>query len=123
MSYHNTVSVKVINIPIVTKEQMLCPKCKLIDEDGGKFCKEDGESMIPHNHRYRLKDSIRRLKEVGQSSAYLLSNDGSSTGEGSGDAEKVCDELKKFSKNYPDGIWEVNITWTKDLVNHHLDIM
>ena len=111
MSYNNTATIETINIPIETKEVMLCSKCKESYDTDDKFCKKDGSELEPNKLHSRVKNSIQLFREYSEIAKSVIDNDGNSSGEGFSNVHEICDDLKGFSKNYPDGIWQVDITW------------
>ncbi len=84
-----------------------CEKCNGVRT--GKFCSDCGELLIDKLvdvDEIKIFDELRKDSEE---CAFLLDEDGSSYEEGSG--YSINDDIQKFSRKYPNIVFELNTTW------------
>lgn len=111
MSYNNCATVTVVNYPVETEEVKLCPTCKTIyRDDEDMFCTKDGAKLEPHKIHSRVKDIIKRFRDYSDEVAFAIDDKGK-TENPSSSAGAIPDILKKFSSNYPEALFQVDIDW------------
>jgi hypothetical protein len=111
MSYDNTANLKVLNFPNTSTKMNICPKCSNVYDLDVKFCGKDGTELEEKKVYSRVENIIREFLGEFPENNYLIKDDGKSTGQGSSNVEDLIQNLKNFSKKYPDGVFQVEITW------------
>jgi len=81
-----------------------CEKCNEVKT--GKFCSDCGGQLTDKMIDVKEEQIFSELRQESEDCGYLLDEVGSSYENGSGG--NVIDDIKKFSKKYPDLIFELN---------------
>jgi hypothetical protein len=109
MGYDNSFSLKVDS----DEKQMkyCCPEHNNKFYDDAKFCPDCGKKLEPIEVSIDGFDIIQEFRDVSEEASYLLTDDGGTNESGSG--YKIIDELIKFSKTYPNVLFELYCEWDK----------
>jgi hypothetical protein len=112
MGYDNTATLKVITTPTITTPVKICIKCNSIYKDSQiNFCSKDGQKLEYTFETSEVSDIIPRFRKTFEMANLLLNDIGESSGMGYSNAFDIVDELKKFTNDYSDGLFQVDITW------------
>lgn len=112
MGYNNTATLKVITKPSIIRSVKFCEQCNNIYENlQMEFCPKDGQKLILKEVTSEVTDIIVRFREFSELADGLLKDNGKSSGEGYSNASFIVRDLKKFSQEYPNGLFQVEITW------------
>jgi len=106
MSYENRFSIKVINTSTEKKGSMVCPEHGTAYPMGTKFCPEHGTKLEEKVATVPVEDIISKFRETTED-AYLIDDSGDTERAGSGYA--IQEDLVKFSMQYPDAIFQLNV--------------
>lgn len=109
MGYNNTSTLKVITYPMVALEGMKCYKCYKDYPKATNYCQDDGEKLSPAEGGREYKEIIEIFRQESDVASFTLDNNGNESGEGSSDT--ILDDLIKFSKKYPGGLFQIDTTW------------
>jgi hypothetical protein len=105
MSYENRFSLKVRTPK--TEMGKYCKECNTVKT--GKFCEECGGVLIEKQVPYSVSklDIIDKFRKGSEEASYLLGDSGKSYETGSG--HTINDDLRKFSRKYPEVIFEFRL--------------
>lgn len=112
MGYSNYVTVKVIEKPVIEEPIKRCinPNCIKAHPMDLYFCGRCGSQLEETVMDVEIDDVIARFREYSDEAAFALEDNGKS-GEPSTNAGAIPDILKKFSKEYPNALFQVDIDW------------
>lgn len=105
MGYDNSFRLKIIGES--TKTVPYCPSCN--SEKQGRFCPDCGTSLELKDIPKDTKEIVSELRKSNDDSHYLLNEKGGGNNSGSGG--EIKDEIKTFSKKYPNIIFQLDCTW------------
>lgn len=112
MGYNNYHKLKIIiNTDEIRKEpKLFCDKCKILPKSG-KFCPECGNPLtyIQVEKPYDIHEIIKEFRSYSDDASFLLNKTGNTNEPGSG--HTIQDDLKEFSKRYPDLIFQLHVDW------------
>lgn len=108
MSYENRFSLKLNNAP-TTKKVNFCNNCAC-QIDNGKFCPQCGTELVKKDAPFDCTvDIISEFRKDSEEAKYLLNDNGKT--ECTGNGHDIENDLVKFSKKYPDIIFELLAKW------------
>lgn len=108
MGYSNYSKLKVIKVPVFERIGTICSICEENYSKESVFCSKDGNKLSPSKILEPITNIIELFRGFSDNAAHLINNDGSSEESSS---NTIVEDLIKFSKNYPDGVFEVDIDW------------
>ena len=112
MGYDNRFSLKLKGE--VTKPAKYCPAC--VEEKDGNFCNICATPLSIREVPVDKKDIINELRTFSDDCAYLLDEkEGHSNETGSG--HEIENDIKKFSVNYPNIIFQLDCDWDSGFGN------
>lgn len=109
MGYSNYFKLTVVNQPTENKEAMVCVTCETSYSMDKRFCPKDGSPLEHKTLDVPVEDIIERFRNESEEAAALLQPSGHSEETGSG--YDIKEDLVKFSKKCPDGLFKMDVTW------------
>lgn len=109
MGYSNTNKLTILRYPSFGEAVLLCEKCNHeTSVTGDLFCSKCGNQLVGLTRYLDMKDIIPKFRDYSEFASMCIDNEGKPEESFS---QTIVDDLVKFSLEYPDGVFQVDITW------------
>jgi len=116
MSYENNFKLKLYQAGWKSTKSRFCEKCNLHFEKGN-FCLECGNPLIDMTVKDPMnsKELIKELRNESVDAARLLKSGGDTNCSGTG--YDIESDIAKFSKKYPETVFQLDVVWDNGFDN------